>query len=45
MRQKRKYLAADTSFPVESGEGLPKAIKDLKSTCDPLKALTHANPC
>ena len=45
LRQQRRTLGADTRFSVESGLGLPAVVRELKSTCDPLKSLTHSSPC
>ena len=46
LRKHRLVLAQDSAFPRGNGQGLPAMARDLEfSTCDPIKALTHTEPC
>jgi len=44
LRKYREIIASDTSFS-DAQLGLPVAIRNIKSTCDPIAALTHTKPC
>jgi len=44
LRKYRDTIATDTSFQ-DRALGLPEPIRNMKSSCDPIKALTHSKPC
>lgn len=44
MRKYRHVLGVDTSFD-NPEDSIPEAVRDEKSTCNPLLATSHASPC